>query len=82
VANDHRRAAFVALLIGHLRRFSLTPKGPGVFALLRVILARDEGPKESTASLQTTTALGTAFSLQFGQVVRFADQLREISALD
>src|SRR5438094_5703905 len=74
LADDHRRATQMALVLRHHRLGALALERTGVLALLRVILAGEERTEESAARLELAAAIRTTQLRDLGQVVGRGDE--------
>src|SRR4029077_12471461 len=76
-----RAATLVADLVRRLRRLAIAPQRPREFAILRMVLARQEWSEESAAGNEFPAASGTSLGLEHRQIVRFTDEGLDVGAL-
>src|SRR5437763_1712707 len=71
----------MADLVRELSRLPVPAQRPRELAVLRMLLARDEGSEESAARFELAATAGAALGRKRRKVVRLTDQRFDVSAL-
>ena len=82
LTDDHRRAAQMAFMLRHHGFRPLALERPRVFAVLRMILAGEERPEESSARLQLSAAIRATQLRDFREIVRGGNESARIDLVE